>query len=115
MFVWQKVIQQVKLDRDGDVFKCTAVLGDLTVLEHTFNLEISRIASLEVSLAEKYHKAGTKISLVCIANKKLSSEISWWVEVDGSEDKQIIAVSNSITVEEVFTFTLFLIKDIQSI
>ncbi|XP_063685649.1 uncharacterized protein LOC134819571 isoform X3 [Bolinopsis microptera] len=100
MFVWQKVILQVKLDRDGEVFKCTAVLGDLTVLEHTFTLEISRIASLEISAADKYHKAGSKISLVCIANKKLSSAISWWVEVEGSEDKQILAVSNSITVEE---------------
>ena len=101
MFVYQKVIQQVKLDRNGEVFKCTAVLGTLTVLQQTFTLKISKIASLEISKADKYYKAGSKVSLVCTANKEISSKISWWIRDKSGQEKQVQEVSNSVTVREV--------------
>ena len=101
MIVYQRVIQQVKLERDGEQFKCEATLGDLTVLQHTFVLNIDKIASLVISKADKYHKAGSKVSLVCTANKKIASGITWWVKKSVGDDEQIKAVSNSITIKEV--------------
>ena len=102
MFVYEKVFKQVKLSRDGQEFKCLAEMGDLQVLEHTFTLEISQIATFVISDAEKYYKAGSKVALVCTANKKLGdgNKISWWREEEG-DDVEIKEVSNSIVIKEV--------------
>ena len=99
MFVYEKVFPQVKLSQNGEKYYCMANMGDLKVLDHTFTLQIGQIASLVIAKAEKYYKAGTKVALVCTANKKLE-EITWWREAS-EEDVQIEEVSNSIVITEV--------------
>ncbi|KAL5267443.1 hypothetical protein ACHWQZ_G004472 [Mnemiopsis leidyi] len=98
MFVYEKVFPQVKLSQNDEKYYCMANMGDLKVLDHTFTLQIGQIASLAIAKAEKYYKAGTKVALVCTANKKLE-EITWWREASEG-DVQIEEVSNSIVITE---------------